>query len=342
MMPLCLCSPYKMRSPSLSPLFVVLLFSLLSYLICLAAGEETCDVEGSCPSEEGEHREQMTRGSAIKEKDSSSFVPGVCSTSTSIYSQGGTAQAYKPNAPLSSTVCSPEIAKSFKYKPASWNLSRSNNKQGSAPQLDITLKFLSCSNSEDNDCICQQIVGPAVSSNIVEVWQAFPDGTYSSLRKSNECRAQVQVDQYGEARFSTVAPGSSGVMGGLGPSGWDWTPFGPPVIHILAHVTGHEPLLLDLPALFRPKTLTERGFVFGDWRGIGWLKQRPASSVMTLSSWEPNVEENSIKIEFEISLQKSESSGNANLCEHMLGLPSSFFLEPITVCSPSTLDFFAL
>lgn len=338
-----------MRIITLSPLHLLVIFVFLPFLLSLASGEGTCDVEGNCPSEGDETKGKVSPTNEAKQsynKKKTELVQGTCvEESSSIYGQGGSAQAYKPNAPLSSVVCTPETADLYKYKTASWYISRSNYRKGSAPQLDITLKLLSCSSSLDGgggECACHRLVGPTVASNIVEVWQTLPDGTYSSLRNSDECRAQVQVDGSGQVRFSTVAPGSTGLMGGLGPSGWDWSPFGPPVIHILVHVAGHEPLLLDLPLLLRLKTLTERGFSLGDWRGVGWMKQKPSASVMKLSSWEPNLDENSIKIEFEISLQKSESDVAVQLCEYMQGLPGSFFLEPITVCSPSTLDFFAL
>lgn len=120
--------------------------------------------------------------------------------------------------------------------------------------------------------------------------------------------------------------------------------YGPPVVHILVQVAGHEPLLLDLPALPRRNTLTQQSFILGDWRGQGWMKKRPKKSAMVVSSWEPNVEENRISIDYEISLQpSSEDSTGAELCEsYLYGFPSSFYLEPIAVCSPSTLDFFAL
>lgn len=74
------------------------------------------------------------------------------------------------------------------------------------------------------------------------------------------------------------------------------------------------------------------------------MKEKPKESVMAISSWEPNVEENRISIEYEISLQRSsDQSTDVELCEsYLYGFPSSFYLEPIAVCSPSILDFFAI
>jgi hypothetical protein len=312
---------------------LAILFVLLSFFVSFSLGNKTCDAEGTCSSE----------GPVVDPYAKAKKVPGVCVASTSIYSQGGTAQAYKPNAPLSSTVCKPESVDSYKYKTASWYINRRGSKEGKAPLLDITLKLRSCAPSNDGDCICNRLEGPALATNIVEIWQTRPDGKYTSLRNSDDCRAQVQVDKLGEVFFSTVAPGSSGIMGGLGPFGFDWLPYGPPIIHILVHVAGHEPLLLDLPAHPRKKTLEQQKFSLGDWRGVGWMSKKPVESVMNISSWEPTVEENRISIEFEISLQRSSQATELELCEsYFYGLPASFFLEPIAVCSPSTLDFFAL
>jgi hypothetical protein len=195
----------KLRAMLRHVLNIVLLLPLLSLVV---AAEDTCDAtSGSCSSDE--------------------VVEGVCvPSSTSIYSQGGTAQSYKPNAPSSSAVCKPETSMAYKYKTASWHLSRKISTKGTAPELDVTLKFKSCPALEQDgdDCNCSSMAGPALPSNIVEIWQTRPDGQYSSLRQSDECRAQVPVDARGDVRFTTVAPGSTGIMGGLGPSGFEWGP----------------------------------------------------------------------------------------------------------------------
>mmetsp|Transcript_25367 Transcript_25367/g.62428 ORF Transcript_25367/g.62428 Transcript_25367/m.62428 type:complete len:320 (-) Transcript_25367:167-1126(-) len=315
-------APYKLH------LFKLLLLLLL--VTISSSEDDVCSVEGECPEDEAPPEE----------------VKGVCPRpSRTIYSQGGTAQAYKPNAPLSSTVCEAESAQQYKYKRASWNFSRRTFRKGTAPELDITLRFNSCSKGDSNQCQCYKVEGPSSPSDRVEVWQTRPDGRYSSLRSSDECRAQVQMNDQGEVKFTTLAPGSSGLMGGLGPSGFDWSPYGPPVIHMLVQVTGHSPILLDVPMLFRIGDLTQHGFSLGDWRGQGWMKYRPRESVLTLTSWEPNVEENRIAIEYEISLQQveGEKKNSADLCESYLKLlPSAFYLEPIATCSKSIMDFFAV
>ncbi|CAJ1958758.1 unnamed protein product [Cylindrotheca closterium] len=327
-----------MAKVSSSKMHLFKLFLLvLILLVTITSSEDVCDAkEGDCPADQDP---SPVTNTAVEQ------VKGVCPRpSRTIYSQGGTAQAYKPNAPLASTVCEPEAARQYKYKRASWNLSRRTFRKGTAPELDITIRFNSCSN-DSKQCQCFKVERPSSPSDRVEVWQTRPDGRYSSLRSSDECRAQVQMNDDGTIQFTTVAPGSSGLMGGLGPSGFDWSPYGPPVIHMLVQVTDHAPILLDVPILFRTGDLTPHGFSLGDWRGQGWSKYRPRELVLSLTSWEPNVEENRIAIEYEISLQQTEGEkkNSANLCESYLKmLPSSFYLEPIATCSKSILDFFAV
>ena len=189
-----------------------LLLLLAALLITIVSSEDVCGAEGDCPADQ--------EVSQIEEK----VVNGVCPRpSRTIYSQGGTAQAYKANAPLSSTVCEPEASHQYKYKRASWNPTRRSYRKGTAPELNITIRFHSC-NGDHKDCQCSKMDASSSPSNRVEVWQTRPDGRYSSLRSSNECRAQVQLNEQGEVKFTTVAPGSSGLMGGLGPSGFDWAP----------------------------------------------------------------------------------------------------------------------
>lgn len=200
----------KVKSCNKLYLFKLLLVLLL---VTITFGDESvCSAdEGDCPAAQAPVEE----------------VQGVCPRpSRTIYSQGGTAQAYKPNAPFSSTVCEPETAKQYKYKRASWSFSRSTYRKGIAPELDITIRFNSCVSKEGSkqQCQCYKVDGPSSPSDRVEVWQTRPDGRYSSLRSSDECRAQVQMNHQGTVKFTTVAPGSSGLMGGLGPSGFDWSP----------------------------------------------------------------------------------------------------------------------
>ncbi|KAL3912933.1 MAG: hypothetical protein SGARI_000906, partial [Bacillariaceae sp.] len=134
--------------------------------------------------------------------------------------------------------------------------------------MDVTFHLWSCRPKDEavSACTCSPLTD--VGNAIVEVWQALPNGYYSSLRDSDQsiCRATVPVNEQGDATFSTVAPGSSGILGGLGP--FDAPPYGPPVIHALIQAPHHDALLMDLPVLPHPSTLEERSFSFSgfDWR----------------------------------------------------------------------------
>lgn len=271
-----------------------------------------------------------------------------CTTPASLYENGGSAQAYRSGAPVSNAVCRPEFADEYRYKAASWPFLRRSMRKGSAPKLDITLNIMSCQSSNDSDCICQPIdpIVPMSARSKIEVWQTRPDGLYSALRPtmpdSNDCRAQVPMEESGVARFTTVAPGSTGVMGGLGPGGWEWSPYGPPVIHVLVRAKGHAPLLVDLPILVNSKTLEPRKFSVGDFRGSAWARKKSGQVPYEINSWKPNVSENKIVIEVNIFLKQAHQD-EPELCpSYLYGLPSSFFLEPMSVCAPSMLDFFSV
>ena len=305
-------------------------------LVVSGSSEDTCEAEGSCEITEAEEEQEQ-------EKGSSSIFSGVCNTPTSLYCNGGSAQAYKPDAPLSSVVCRPELAQELMYKAASWPYTRRTTRKGSAPSLNVGLKIWSCKSEGDNcDCGPLDISLAKNASSVVEVWQTLPDGRYSSLQSSFDCRARVPLAGNDLVQFTSVAPGSTGIMAGLGPGGWESNPYGPPVIHLLLRVAGHAPLLVDLPALAHPKTLEQRSFSIGDWRGIAWTRQQPEQSPLVITSWEPNIEENNISLEAEVFVQQA-SEEVLEFCEsRFYGFPSAFFLEPITACAPSLLDFFSL
>jgi hypothetical protein len=185
----------------------------------------------------------------------------------------------------------------------------------------------------------------------VEVWQARPDGTYSSLRvgqQEGDCRASMSLstddDDDSFIVFETFAPGSTGSLGGLGPSKIEFTPFGPPVIHFLATASKHAPTLIDFPVLLDRKTLNARSFYWPDWRGQAWVKQSGKDPAYKITSWKGDQKNNQVEIELDIFLQvQDDSTGSLAMCPSLIyGLPSSFFLEPITECAPSMLNFFAL
>jgi hypothetical protein len=143
--------------------------------------------------------------------------------------------------------------------------------------------------------------------------------------------------------FETVAPGSVGAMGGLAPFG-DVMPFGAPVIHILVSSPGHSPALFDLPVIVSSgKTTLEQGRFRGpDLRGVAWVKEGKESPYEVVS-WKGHKLSNSVEMEIDIFLAKSNNHYAPDFCPSLLyGLPSSFFLEPISICAPSMLDFFKL
>lgn len=222
-------------------------------------------------------------------------------------------------------------------------------RKGSAPKLDVRVNVWSCkSSSSDDECNCDLIGREAAKSagSVLEIWQARPDGKYTSLRPlmpdSNDCRAQVPLTDKGVADFTTVAPGSTGIMGGLGPGGWELNPYGPPVIHLLVRAKGHAPLLVDLPILVHPKTLAPRKFSIGDFRGVAWARSKPSELPMKIRSWKANVPENKISLEVDVYLQPGHPDEPDFCPSYMYGTPTSFFLEPMSVCAPSLMDFFAL
>jgi hypothetical protein len=356
-------------------LFLFLLFSWLSMLPSEQVEERTCDaIDGTCQASSSSSTTTSTSvvsSTTSKQLQTRSIrffsETSYCtSTTKDLYQNNGSAQAYLPNTAISSTVCSKTMSDEVPYKVSSWPLSRRSNRKGTAPIMDVTLHLWSCrpkkndnGNGKVTTCACSPLTD--VNNNIflggrksatVEVWQAQPDGRYTSLHsKDDDCRATIPVNDQGDVEFSTVAPGSTGVMAGLGPWGWESSPYGPPVMHILVKVPHHNPLLLDLPILPHPKTLEERLFslVSLDWRGLSWSKRRKGVSLpYKLESWTADIGTNHINMKVNIFLELVADEANGSIiptpdfCPSWYLLPGSFFLEPISVCARYLLDFFQL
>jgi hypothetical protein len=319
-----------------------LLLLLLSLSIALYSSQETCDADQTC-------------GVVDASVGTCNLPTPLCQTSSStsnIYRHGGTAQAYKPDAPVKSQIC--EWDESMQYKIATWPFHRSS-RRAPPPKLDITIRLMSCSTAAvDNgagefQCCCQPLRSKS-SKATIEVWQTQSDGTYSSLRRGEvgDCRAQAILANNNSgtssATFQTQAPGSTGILGGLGPSKWDWGPYGPPVLHVLASSPdGHLPTLVDVPIVIEKKTLKQRAIWWNDWRGVGWVKDSPKIPAYEVISWKPDATNNRVSIEIDIFLQAAEGASKTEMCPYyMYGMPSAFFVEPISVCAPSMLDFYAL
>jgi len=273
------------------------------------------------------------------------------STSTSIYQYGGTAQAYKAHAPFKAEICNEDDYVSSKQKVATWPFWRSSRK--SPPKVLLRIDLQSCSAAADSTCCCHPLVKADNSSHVeIEIWQARPDGTYSSLRRGEkgDCRARTLLaGNESSVAFETVAPGSFGSLGGLGPSKWDFAPYGIPVVHILVSAAGHARTLIDFPVLMNRKTLEAQTFSGPDWRGSAWVRESQQQAPYKIVAWKPNSKKNQVEIEVEILLKAEPRKSNGvpssstELCQsNFYGLPSSFFLEPISECASSMLDFFAL
>jgi hypothetical protein len=302
---------------------------LLSLVVATAAVGEQCDGEaGTCPS-----------------SATSSSCVSTTTDKLSVYRFGGTAQAYKEDAPFQSTICDPaDYVSSSSYKVASWPYSRRS--YASAPRVKLVVTPLACSGASD------------ASPITIQAWQTRPDGRYSSLRPGvdeGDCRAQAQSSP-GAAPlvFDTVAPGSYGSLGGLGPGGWDFMPYGPAVVHLWAMADGYAPTLVDLPVAMDARSLQAKSPAFGwtDWRGASWMRSSAATAEgargYEITAWTADLAARQVTIEVTLFLQPAAPTTASaatvdSFCEApVYGLPASFFREPLAVCARPLLDFFAL
>lgn len=318
---------------------VVLLF--ISALVTTTVAQEQQQQQGTCESEDGT---TCQNPAAAKTSSVCGVHSELCQAEkSSLYSHGGSAQAYVPNALVKTQVCN-NNDKTSKHKVATWPFTRSTRR--TAPNLMIRANLWSCASTE-NDCCCESL---AESSAKAQVWQARPDGTYSSLQSSNnkgDCRATVLAEN-GRLEFTTVAPGSTGALGGLGPGGWDVAPYGPPVVHMLLTADNHEPLLIHVPIVVNAKSLEESSFWGGDLRGHAG-RTKSQTDAFKVTSWSVVGGDEEIEILLDVFLTKRDSSSSSEdlmkelLCPSFLyGLPRSFFVEPIAVCAPYLLNFFPL
>lgn len=303
------------------------------------------------------------------------------SSSSSIrhfYRQGMSAQAYKPNAPIKTNVCEfhPTNSKDESNPPhnvAHWSFWRSTYKD--VVPIVVHANVYSCGSPSSP---------PPYSSSSdainLEVWQPRPDGSFSSLHagvEEGECRASVPIiitnttmdnpNLVGQVHYETLAPGSTGVLGGLIPdSSRDYPPYGPGAIHMYLNMEGYHPSLVQL-------NMNE----LGDWmlqtdisggrrfRFKGW-DVRPHASKSTTIDGAGGMDIQSVKrierpgydlaLEVEVDLFIVTENGKEEVGDVMekserdvfcsshgyFNWISSFFKEPIAICFPSLLDFFAL
>ena len=312
-------------------------------------------------------------GSAVCSATSCDLDESFCTAlfaSESLYRFGGSAQAYRKidvdrNHSASATViCDPDIyqKKDTKWRVASWPFSRTNRKTANKkkqgpPKIILNIYPMSTTVSDEDECCSSPLTSSSDTDAIlatVEAWQTRPDGSYSSLRDRHEtldCRARVDMikgdDLGGAIHLETVAPGSSGIMGGLGPSHWDMMPYGPPVIHLLVTSESHSPTLIDVPLLVDLKTLESKKFGWSDFRGVSWARSTTKGQPYSLT-WQSSPGKNEITLDIVVYLAKLDgeedsSPVSSSMCQSYLPLaPPSFFLEPISECSPFLLDYFDL
>lgn len=327
-----------MEAPPPFRVVYALLFILL--ISQYALSDKVCDADGFCRA--------PLEGSVCGPSEGESR----CADTASLYRSGASAQAYKPHTPFKSQVCDEQLYKSSRTKIASWPFTRSYRQKLS---LSVKVTLLSCrapmtSKDKQKTCCCSHLVSKDVDGTI-DVWQARPDGSYSSLRQGiddGDCRARLKVDKPGSAVFTTVLPGSTGSLGGLGPSRIDFMPYGPPTIHILASVPGHYPVLVNVPVLLNKKTLQQRRFLGPDWRGASWVKDSSKEPLYAITSWNGNSKNQRVDVEMSIYMpqlpaNRANYTLEAALCPSLVyGLPRSFFLEPMALCAPSLLNYFAV
>ena len=318
---------------------------------CLVAANERqqCDAPGSCSN----------NGCAT-----AVCLPTADGTE-SLYRFGGTAQAYKPYAPVKASICDAPVntTTTVPYRVATWPYRRatySNSTKMKMPKIFLSVTLMSCGESKKpSSCCCHP--WNAKSSPVtatIEAWQARPDGSFGSLRPGVEdgaCRAQLESHNKGGGggtfEFHTFPPGSYGILGGLGPNKWDFMPYGEPVIHFLVTTSaGYAPTLVDVPIYFHWDSLESRSFGWNDWRGSAWVRQKSEDAGYEITYWKADRPRRSISIGLNLFLQQNPSfpdTGSAfsheSTCESLVyGLPSSFFREPMAVCASSTLDFFTI
>lgn len=348
----------------------------------------SCDDNGVCHDQQTQQTQDQKEQQ--QHKDSKLCISltqsneKMASSIEHFYHQGMTAQAYKPNAPLKTNVCQVHEIISGEANPnqthhnvAHWTSWRSSYEH--VVPLIVHGNIYSCNSP-------QSLNSNAIT--MMEVWQPRPGGTYSSLRsgvEEGDCRASVPITQpdsndnnnnnesstnlLGQVQYETLAPGSTGILGGLVPdSSRDYPPYAPGAIHMLLNLDGYSPLLgeLDVNDLedWMLQEHSQGHFGFKGWN------MGPHRSKRSHADGSGGIEIQSVKkisrpgydLAFEVKVdiflspivgneeveggaEEKKASLNELFCSSNYGVfswISSFFKEPITVCFPSLLDFFAL
>ena len=324
----------------------------------------SCDANGVC-------QDKPLRGS--DQCSSSSLNHQLSISVDEFYRQGVSAQAYKPNAPMKEEICQVGNGSflgddySFQNPNNIAHFSFWRSKYNDVLPLVVIGDIYSC------DPVLSPLPSPSSDDAVtMDVWQPRPDGRFSSLRPGVEegvCRASIPIDSekesdfsnfIGRVKFDTLAPGSPGILGGLVPNSYrDYAPYGPGAIHMYLNVDGYYPVLTKLDMNDLEETMPEKElggrFQFkgpdirphakrnanNDYDGI------EIQDVKRMKSKHPGYEY-MLTVKFDLYLVPDEeytSSDSTDVFCASKGLfswISSFFKEPIAVCSPSLLDFFSL
>mmetsp|Transcript_208 Transcript_208/g.397 ORF Transcript_208/g.397 Transcript_208/m.397 type:complete len:434 (+) Transcript_208:22-1323(+) len=381
---------FSMKSTGASlPLFWVLSYAILGNALLAAHlsvkadmpdneshyhDEATCDEYGVCQQTEEEEETIPTtlKESEICRRSSQHDQHYLSSSMRDFYRCGISAQAYKPNAPVKTSVCEVQPTNTGDisnplHSVAHWSFWRSNYKE--VVPIVVHANVYSCG---------LPAVSPSNDGIKLEVWQPRPDGTFSSLHSGMEegdCRASVTAitgiesewsNLLGQVQYETLAPGSTGLLGGLVPdSSREYPPYGPASINMFLNVEGYNPSLVQLNMNELDKFMLQKDSD-GRFRFNGW-DLRPHASKTTKYDVADGIQIQSVKkisrpgfnlaLEVEVDLFLVAASGNEEegsaaeqtdshvFCSYSDGYfnsMSSFFKEPITLCSPSMLDFFAL
>jgi len=338
--------------------------------------DASCDGDdGICQG--GENKQQQQQQKPLKGSK-------LCSSSTNLstldhfyFEQGMSAQTYKPNTPIKSTVCEVDDSDDSiqsTYNVAYWSFWRSS--YNAAPKMIVTTNIYSCdpsisslsfsaSNEEEEE---EEGVNGLIS---MEVWQPRADGTYSSLRpgiEEGDCRASVPIQQnnnynefsniLGHVQFTTLAPGSPGLLNGLIPHGSrDYPPYSNGNIQIYLNLDGYYPWLGQLSMIELDDILKNRSVVGRRPHDAKYINDKSSSSgngggggidIKSVTQ----VSESLMQVEIDIFIEKrkseeiTSSQDSSDIFCSSRGLfnwiTSSFFKEPIAICFPSLLDFFQL
>jgi len=341
--------------------------------------DASCDGDdGICQG--GENKQQKQQRKPIKESK-------LCSSSTNLstldhfYDQGISTQTYKPNTPIKSTVCEVDDSDDglSKYNVAHWSFWRSS--YTIIPKLIVTANIYSCADNDDgsNSMHVSSISNDEEDNDGVitmEVWQPRPDGTYSSLRpgiEEGDCRASVPIQQnhmntnnnnefsniLGHVQFSTLTPGSPGVLNGLIPHGSrDYPPYSKGNIKMYLNLDGYYPWLGQLSMIELDDILKNRSVVGRRPHDAKYINDKSSSSgngggggidIKSVTQ----VSESLMQVEIDIFIEQrkpeemtTSSQDSSDIFCSSRGLfnwiTSSFFKEPIAICFPSLLDFFQL